>query len=180
MYKFLPILFLLLGCEQIDLPKKKAYFAHQFTIPNYQSIKSDCFYSFDLNMNSKINFDLNCNAKIEYEELKAELFISNIKMNDNLDLIKNDFDQKIIDNSSKVSKITTSEFNDYQKKVYALYYSFIGDAPSNIQFYVTDSLSNFITGSLYFNSKPIYDSLLPSISYVKNDIKKIIETFKWK
>ena len=101
-------------------------------------------------------------------------------MNDNLDLIKNDFDQKIIDNSSKVSKITTSEFNDYQKKVYALYYSFIGDAPSNIQFYVTDSLSNFITGSLYFKSKPNYDSLLPSISYVKNDIKKIIETFKWK
>ena len=88
MYKYLPILFLLLACEQIDLPKKKAYFAHQFTIPNYQSIKSDCFYSFDFNMNSKINFDFNCNAKIEYKELKAQLFISNIKMNDNLDLIK--------------------------------------------------------------------------------------------
>ena len=153
MFRLIPILFFFIGCEQIDLPKKKAYLAHQFSKPTYKDISHNCSYSFKINTISNINYDFNCNAKINYELLKADLFISNI---------------------------TTSEFNNYENKVYALYYTFVGDAPSNIQFYVTDSLSNFVTGSLYFKSKPNYDSLLPSISYVKNDIKKIIETFQWK
>ena len=180
MFRLILVLFFLIGCEQIDLPKKKAYLAHQFSKPTYKDISHNCSYSFKINTISNINYDFNCNAKINYELLKADLFISNIKINNNLELIENDFNQKIADNSSKVSNITTSEFNNYENKVYALYYTFVGDAPSNIQFYVTDSLSNFVTGSLYFKSKPNYDSLLPSISYVKNDIKKIIETFQWK
>lgn len=180
MFRLIPILFFFIGCEQINLPKKKAFLAHQFSTPSYKDINQNCSYSFKINTISNINYDFNCNAIINYELLKADLFISNIKINNNLELIEKDFNQKIADNSSKVSNITTSEFNNYENKVYALYYTFVGDAPSNIQFYVTDSLSNFITGSLYFKSKPNYDSLLPSISYVKNDIKKIIETFQWK
>jgi len=181
MYRLIPILFFFLfSCEQYNLPKKKAYLAHQFKVPLYKSITNNCPYSFQLNSISKINFDSNCNAKINNELLEADLFISNIKIKNNLELIKNDFNLKIADNSNKVSNIVTSEFNNYENKVYALYYSFVGDAPSNIQFYITDSISNFVTGSLYFNSKPNYDSLLPSISYMKNDIKKIIETFQWK
>jgi hypothetical protein len=33
---------------------------------------------------------------------------------------------------------------------------------------------------LYFDSKPNYDSLLPSIFLVNNEIRKMIQTFKWK
>ena len=180
MYRLLIIFLILIGCEEFYLPKQKAYLAHQFSLPKYQMISSKCGYSFSMNSNSKISFDSNCNAIINYDFLKADIFISNIKIKNNLELIRYDFNQKISDNSSLVSSINTSEFNNIDKNVFALYYSFIGNAPSNIQFYITDSISNFLTGSLYFNSKPNYDSLLPSISYVKNDIKKIIETFQWK
>jgi hypothetical protein len=77
------------------------------------------------------------------------------------------------------SVIKSSEFNDVNKKVYAKYFTFIGNNPSNTHFYITDSISNYISGSLYFDSKPNYDSLFPSIQYMNNDIKKIIQTFKW-
>ena len=180
MFRLLIILFILIGCEEFHLPKQKAYLAHQFSLPNYGMISNKCGYSFAINSDSKISFDSNCNAKINYDFLKADIFISNIKIKNNLELIRYDFNQKISDNSSLVSSINTSEFNNIDQNVFALSYSFVGEAPSNIQFYVTDSISNFLTGSLYFNSKPNYDSLLPSISYVKNDIKKIIETFQWK
>ena len=56
---------------------------------------------------------------------------------------------------------------------------FVGDTPSNIQYYITDSIKNFLSANLYFNSKPNYDSLLPYIHYIRNDIKKMIESFEW-
>ncbi|MBU86718.1 MAG: gliding motility lipoprotein GldD, partial [Flavobacteriaceae bacterium] len=38
---------------------------------------------------------------------------------------------------------------------------------------------NFLVGSLYFRTKPNFDSLMPSIYYIENDIKKIVETLRW-
>ena len=178
MFRILPIFFIFIGCQELHMPKQKAYLAHKFDIPNYKFRSNDC-YGFSVNLISEIKFYSNCNATINYKSLKADLFISNIKINNNIKLIKADLDQKISDNSRNVFKINASEFNNYDNKVYGVYYSFIGNTPANIQFYITDSLSNFVTGSLYFKSKPNYDSLLPSISYVKNDIKKIFETFQW-
>ena len=58
-------------------------------------------------------------------------------------------------------------------------YFFVGESPSNIQFFITDSTQNFLSASLLFDSKPNYDSLLPYIHYIRNDIKKIIESFDW-
>ena len=178
MFRILIILFILIGCEEFNLPKQKAYLAHQFSMPNYQIISDKCDYSFMINSASKISFDSSCNAKISYDFLKADIFISNFEIKNNLDLIRNNYDKKILDNSNLVSNINISEFNN-SNNIHASSYSFVGNAPSNIQFYVTDSISNFLTGSLYFNTKPNYDSLLPSISYVKNDIKKIVETINW-
>ena len=178
MFKRLVIFFLIMGCQEFNMPKQKAYLAHKFDIPSYEFFSNDC-YGFNINSDSKTNLSSECNIIISYKLLKADIFISNINIEDNIELIKSDFDKKITDNSRNISEISASEFNNHKTKVYGTYYSFIGNAPSNIQFYITDSISNFITGSVYFKTKPNYDSLLPSIGYVKNDIKKIFETFQW-
>ena len=61
-----------------------------------------------------------------------------------------------------------------------MFYEVGGNAATNIQFYVTDSTKNFITGSLYFYAKPNFDSILPAADYIKADVRQIIETMKWK
>jgi len=33
---------------------------------------------------------------------------------------------------------------------------------------------------VYFNIKPNYDSILPAINYIENDIIHLIESFDWK
>ena len=58
------------------------------------------------------------------------------------------------------------------KKYIPNFFHFVGDSPSNIQFYITDMSDKFINGSLFFDAKPNYDSLFPYIDYVRNDIKK--------
>ncbi|MFT7352979.1 MAG: hypothetical protein ACI9XR_002770, partial [Flavobacterium sp.] len=39
---------------------------------------------------------------------------------------------------------------------------------------------NFIKGSLYFYAKPNYDSILPAVNYIKEDILHLVETLEWK
>ena len=55
-----------------------------------------------------------------------------------------------------------------------------GNVASPAQFYVTDSVNHFLTGSLYFLAKPNYDSILPAADYLQKDIKRIMETVTWK
>jgi gliding motility-associated lipoprotein GldD len=53
-------------------------------------------------------------------------------------------------------------------------------AASPYQFYLTDSTTHWLRGSLYFDAIPNNDSLAPVIDFVKTDIQHIFETMHWK
>lgn len=61
-----------------------------------------------------------------------------------------------------------------------LLYDVGGDAASNVQFFLTDSDTHFIRGALYFNNTPNTDSMAPVVSFVKDDLKQLLKTFRWK
>ncbi|PAM93548.1 gliding motility lipoprotein GldD, partial [Flavobacterium sp. IR1] len=63
---------------------------------------------------------------------------------------------------------------------YGMFYEVSGDAASQAQFYLTDSVSHFMTGSVYFRAQPNYDSILPAATYLKNDMRHLMETVNWK
>ena len=62
---------------------------------------------------------------------------------------------------------------------YGMLYEVEGNAASQAQFYLTDSTDHFITGSVYFNSLPNYDSIVPAANYLKQDIKHLMESLQW-
>ncbi|HEY0245246.1 MAG TPA: gliding motility lipoprotein GldD [Mucilaginibacter sp.] len=66
------------------------------------------------------------------------------------------------------------------KKVYGIYYTIDGNAASSVQFYLTDSVHNYLRGALYFNSVPQLDSIQPVLKFVKQDVDVMIKSFKWK
>ena len=70
--------------------------------------------------------------------------------------------------------------SDANKRVFGSLYEITGNAASQIQFHITDSTTNFIKGSLSFYAKPNYDSILPAVAYIKEDILRLIETLEWK
>ena len=102
----------------------------------------------------------------------AKIYLNKIKLTNNLNELSSKFDEKVFNNSEYADQILTSEYSDPSKKVYSRIYFFVGDSPSNIQFYLTDSVSNYISSSTYFNSKPNYDSLLPYIHYIRTILEK--------
>jgi len=176
---FFLFLFLFSCSNHTIIPKPKAFFYNELSVPSYVNYITNCGYSFFINSNNEIDLE-NCNMKIKNSSLNSTLYLSKINIQNNFSLIDSDFSKKINENSKNAFVVKVSEYNDLENKVFAKYFSFIGDAPSNTRFYITDSISIYLTGSLYFDSKPNYDSLLPSIHLLNNDIRKMIQTFKWK
>jgi gliding motility-associated lipoprotein GldD len=65
-------------------------------------------------------------------------------------------------------------------RVHGLIYNVGGDAASSFQFFLTDTVSHFLRGSLYIRSEPNIDSLRPVIDFLVEDAMHLIETLKWK
>ena len=163
--------------NNVNLPKQKAYFAPEFEIPTYKKISLDCNYSFNINSQASINNIKNCNYEIYYKNLNAKIFINQIVLSNSIEKLLNKFNQKINENSRLSDQIIQSDYFNIDNETYSKLYSFVGNSPSNIQFYLTNQTDKFLTGSLFFETEPNYDSLFPYIDYIRNDIKKMVDSF---
>ena len=74
-----------------------------------------------------------------------------------------------------IERTWESEIND----VYALAYEIKGNTACNYAFTITDSVNHFFSGQLLFQTKPNYDSLQPSIIFLKSDLENMISSFRW-
>ena len=87
----------------------------------------------------------------------------------------------ILSNHTKIAqKVSEKQFISEEKRVFGSLYELTGPVASTAQFFVTDSMNHFLTGSLFFKIKPNYDSILPAANYAKKDIIRLMESLKWK
>jgi gliding motility-associated lipoprotein GldD len=63
--------------------------------------------------------------------------------------------------------------------VYGLMFDIEGPVASPMQFYLTDSTSHFLRGSLYFNDIVNRDSIAPIYNFIKEDFGPLFKSFKW-
>lgn len=63
--------------------------------------------------------------------------------------------------------------------VYGSLFLLDGESASPVQFLLTDSMSRFFRGALYYDCIPNADSLAPVTSYLKRDIVELIQSFMW-
>ncbi|MDB4924891.1 gliding motility lipoprotein GldD [Mucilaginibacter sp.] len=83
-------------------------------------------------------------------------------------------------NTVKSSGIDQGNIRFPDHKVYGIYYTIDGNAASSVQFFLTDSVKNYLRGALYFNTEPRLDSIQPVLNFVKQDINVMIKSFRWK
>jgi len=76
--------------------------------------------------------------------------------------------------------ITEVAYSRPEQKVYGMIYEIQGNAPSPIQFVVSDSVHSFFRGALYFETAYNRDSIAPVLAYINQDIHVLIESFQWK
>ena len=183
------ILIFVVSCGEAPTPKPNAYLRLSYPEASYSEINLDLPFAFQKNelatqvgVKKMVGQD-NYGVNIEYPNLKGTIFLTYKNINEDsknlMEFIKDaqNFTQK---HTVKADEIIEQVYINDKRKVYGMFYEVGGNAASQSQFYVTDSVKHFLTGSLYFYAKPNYDSILPAAKYLENDIKRIMESVSWK
>jgi gliding motility-associated lipoprotein GldD len=171
---------LFIGCKKDVLPKPSSQLRLDYPVAKYKVFDANCPFSFTINDATTITEKPNCGYTIAYPKMKATLYITYKPVNGNIDKLLRDAQKLTYEHVIKADDILEQPYINKDKKVYGMFYSVNGNAATNSQFYATDSIKHFITGSVYFYAKPNFDSILPAASYIKDDMQTLMETIKWK
>lgn len=122
-----------------------------------------------------------CWFNLDFPFLNATLHLSYVPIRsyDDFEKFRNDtyiIVNQINKNSTYMAEIPFSG----GKNLGGLIFDFEGAAASPYQFYVTDSLSQNVRGSLYVNTEIHLDSLAPVVKFLEEDVRHFIKTFRWK
>jgi gliding motility-associated lipoprotein GldD len=188
--RFIPILILLIlglsfsGCKKTYTPKPRSYFRIDFPEKEYILYQSGCNYVFEIPVYAAVIPYLAtrepCWINIEFPGYKGTIHITYKTLNDNLSVYAEDIHTLAYKHIIKADDIIERPFSYPDRKVYGIIYDIKGNTASSLSFYATDSLSNFLSGALYFNVIPNKDSLAPVIRFFSSDLEHLIETLNWK
>ncbi|CAM1350284.1 gliding motility lipoprotein GldD [Tenacibaculum insulae] len=181
MRKFLLLIsaMLLVGCGEETLPKPKGYLSLEYQNLGYNKLNNSRPYRFDVAKKATIkNLPQNW-LKVQYPKLKASVDITYRPVNNNLRELLIEAEKLVLEHTVKADHISWRDYVDTDKKIYGKMCEISGNAASQIQFHVTDSTNHFLKGSLFFYTKPNYDSILPAVEYIKKDMIHMLETLEW-
>jgi gliding motility-associated lipoprotein GldD len=166
------------------IPKPYGYFRIELKDHTYKKFPDDANFSFSISTDAVIDtikdpypgewFDIN------YPLLNAKIHCSYLPItSDKFNEAAEDSHKFVYRHAPKADAITNLFFSNPEQNVYSILYEVKGNVASPIQFILTDSTRNFFRGALYFDCVN-QDSLTPVISYLKEDINEIINSFSWK
>ena len=168
------------GYFKIDLPQKsyqkfeQAGFPYSFEYPTYGRIAKDSLF-FDEKAENPywINIDFprfDARIYLSYKEVGYNKFDS---------LVNDAFTMAYKQHTEVASAINRDPFTT-PNGLGGVYFTLKGNAATCNQFFVTDSVKNFIRGALYFNATPNADSLAPVNKFLREDVEHLINTLRWK
>lgn len=150
-----------------------------YPVQSYRSMQSDCPFAFDYNGMADPDMQGGCNMVLDYKPMKGSIYLTYKPVEGNLRELLADAQKLSYEHVVKADNILEQPYVNQQDRVFGMFYEVKGDAASQSQFYVTDSLNHFVTGSLYFYAKPNYDSIFPAAIYLQKDIRRIMESLRW-
>lgn len=185
---FAIVALLVSSCEEdIYIPKPVGYARMDFPEHSYQWVEdSECPYYFQYGSTAIIapvdsSLGQPCWINVEYPKQKAKIHFTyyDLKEHKVVSLIE---DTRILamKHLTKADDFEESVIKDGDAKVYGVLYDFQGSSASNFQFYLTDSVSHFVRGALYFEVVPHADSLAPAEKYIEEELLHMVNSLRWK
>ncbi|MCS6822227.1 MAG: gliding motility lipoprotein GldD [Microscillaceae bacterium] len=179
--------FLTWACGSPDyVPKPKGYNRIDLPEPKYQPLPKAYPYYFEYSAHAKIRPDTSGISEpywihIIYPQFKCDIQITYkaIQTNKlNFQEYINDSHLLLSKHQIKASAIENTVIRTPSGKTASIF-ELEGEVPSQFQFYISDSTSNFVRGALYFRTATKNDSLSPIIEFIKKDVIHLLNTFEW-
>lgn len=174
---------ILLGaCNNDDnyVPKPSTYLALNLPERTYETYVDTCGYQFNkpsyFNMK---NVDNSCKRDIELTSMNGVIHLGVMRLDTTLNEYINYAIDKVGEHKIKASAILDTSFIRSEDRVFGTLFELQGNVASPFQFYLTDSTDRFVSGAVYFNVRPNYDSIKPALNFVKKDLYEFMETLEW-
>ena len=183
---FICVLITCVACSHVSTPRPYGYYRIATPDTAYvdfdNSQISNYPYSFALSKNAQVQerTDEPYWINIYYPSLDATIHCSYKPVRNNLRELTNDALEFVYRNASFANAIPEREYAHADAKVYGVLFDLEGNTASSCQFFVTDSTRHFFRASVYCNCPPNADSLAPVYEYLRKDVVKMVETFRWK
>jgi gliding motility-associated lipoprotein GldD len=185
-------LIVLFACDKpVAYPKPRAYPRVFYPAKAYQLFDTSfCKFTFDYPVYIEINQNKNplstaaadaCWFDLFYPQYDCRIYCTYYPIGKDKDLDRLKADAfELVDWHNKKANYIEEEPLKQAENVKGMAFSIEGPAATPFQFYLSDDKQHFFRASLYFNTKVNPDSLAPIYSFVKADMRKMIETFRWK
>lgn len=170
----------IVSCKDDVVPKPASYLRLDYAEAKYVNFENQCPFAFEINADAVIKGEKDCGFTISYPKMKATIYLTYKPVNNDINKLLKDAQKLTYEHVIKADDILEQPYLNPDKKAYGMFYQVDGNAATNSQFYITDSIKHFVTGSVYFYAKPNFDSIMPAASYIKNDMQHLMETIKWK
>lgn len=167
------------GYFKIPLPQHRYQmfdrpgYPYTFEYPVYANVLQDSTFFEDKPENPYwINIDFprfNGRIYISYKQIGKQTF----------DKLREDAYKMTFKHTLKATLIDDSLMKTPQG-ISGVFFNVGGNAATAKQFYLTDTARHFLRGALYFDATPNEDSLKVVNDFLEQDMKHLINTFKWK
>lgn len=175
----------LLSCVEYT-PKPRGYFRIEPEPTTYKTATFD-HHPFLFNISRSATVELSPAGdpavwvNLVYPKLGATIYCDYLRISPrSLRLATEESRRFVAAQLKKGESVQEKAYSNPESRVYGSLFLLDGGAASPVQFAVTDSLSHFLRGALYFDCTPNADSLAPAIQYIREDIIELIQSFSWK
>jgi gliding motility-associated lipoprotein GldD len=178
------------SCNSTFTPKPRGYFQIQFPEKKYKLFDEPGYpYSFEYPVYSSVVKDSTFFGEatenpwwvnVDFPQFQGKVYLSYKQIGPTkFDKLLNDAFNLTNKHSQKAYSIDDSLMLT-PNKVTGMFFKVGGDVATSYQFFLTDSTKNFVRGALYFEATPNQDSLSSVNSFVAQDMRHLINTFRWK
>jgi gliding motility-associated lipoprotein GldD len=173
------------SCSREGTPRPRGYFRIEFPEKDYVRLDTVMPYGFEYPVYGRVETDLSPQAEpywinLYFPEFKARVHVSYKSVEGNLYELLEDNIRFAYNHVVKADAIDEHIFYDEDNDVFGMVFEIKGDAASPVQFFATDSMRHFLRGSLYFQTRPNRDSLAPVVTFLTEDVIRLMETLRWK
>ena len=179
---------IMISCNSNPAPKPRGYFRIDLPEKEFRELKGDYPFSFYYPVYGEINEYRGRHSgnsesdnwiNIDFPKYNAHIYLTYKSVEGNLGTLIDDSHEFVYKHVSKADAISQTEYLNPGRSVYGLLFDIHGNTASSMQFYLTDSTSNFLRGAFYFDCEPNADSLAPLIDFFREDVEYLMGSLQW-
>lgn len=183
------LLLAVVGCGDDPLPKPRGYFRIDLPEEKLMPYAGACPFTAEVPAyaimarrpgDTLAHADTACWVNMVFPQQRATMHMTYRRVANDLGELIGDAHAFKDRHEAKAVKIRTERVARDSARVYGTLFDVEGDVASPMVFYVTDSTTHFLYGSLYFDARPNADSLAPVTDRIRSDVRRFVNSLRWR